>query len=237
MFLFENLDKISAPVEIAAPKYMEELDQGYGYILYRTTVTGAGEPLKLNIESVHDRAEVFVDGDFKTTYERWDMPTEEEMLTLDYPYGEEHSLDILCENMGRVNYGEKLLDKKGIKGAKLNVRRYHFGWIAYCLPMNDLAGLEFCEADAAGYAVPVFLQGEFEIEEKPMDSFIKLDGFTKGFVMINGFNIGRYFNPAGPQKTLYVPAPILKQGKNEIIVFESDKTDSLAVEFVDIPEL
>ena len=58
-----------------------------------------------------------------------------------------------------------------------------------------------------------------------------------GFVVINGFNIGRYFNPAGPQKTLYVPAPILKEGRNEIIVFESDKTDSLTVEFLDTPEL
>ena len=102
--------------------------------------------------------------------------------------------------------------------------------------MEDLSGLKF--TDVSGEITsPAFLRGYFEIEDTPCDSFVKLDGFTKGFVVINGFNIGRYFNEAGPQKTLYVPAPILKKGKNEIIVFESDKTDSLTVEFLDTPEL
>jgi beta-galactosidase len=64
-----------------------------------------------------------------------------------------------------------------------------------------------------------------------------LDGFTKGFVTVNGFNIGRYFNPSGPQKTLYVPAPLLKQGDNEIVVFESDSYTAPTVQFVDTPEL
>lgn len=65
-----------------------------------------------------------------------------------------------------------------------------------------------------------------------------MDGFKKGFVVVNGFNIGRYFNPAGPQKTLYIPAPVLKEGNNEIIVFESDGYDANAViEFLENPEL
>ena len=67
--------------------------------------------------------------------------------------------------------------------------------------------------------------------------FLKLDSFTKGFVLVNGFNVGRYYTPAGPQKTLYIPAPLLKQGENEIIVFESDSFHSPTVEFVDTPEL
>jgi beta-galactosidase len=40
--------------------------------------------------------------------------------------------------------------------------------------------------------------------------------------MINEFNIGRY-SEKGPQRTMYVPASILKQGINEILVFESDR--------------
>ena len=76
-----------------------------------------------------------------------------------------------------------------------------------------------------------------EVAVTPADTFIRLDGFKKGFVKINGFNLGRYFNLAGPQKTLYVPAPILKKGVNEILVFESDGTDSLTVEFFDKPDL
>ena len=66
---------------------------------------------------------------------------------------------------------------------------------------------------------------------------MRLDGFTKGVVFVNGFNIGRYFNPAGPQKTLYVPAPMLKNGDNEIVVFETDHSDRSSVTFLDEPDL
>ena len=234
--LLENLDNLAEPVELAEPKFMEQLDQGYGYVLYRTEMVGSGEELRLDIESVHDRAAIFINGEKKATYERWDMPSDEEKLKVLFPYGEKYSFDILCENMGRVNYGQKLIDRKGVEGVRYNRIRKHFGWQAYRLTMNDLSGLKF--TDVKGEVnEPTFLRGYLNIDGTPCDSFIKLDGFTKGFVVINGFNIGRYFNEAGPQKTLYVPAPILKKGKNEIIVFESDKTDSLTVEFLDTPEL
>lgn len=235
-YLLENLDNLADPIDIKIPTYMEQLDQGYGYILYRKEMEGSGEKLRLDIESVHDRAEIFIDGDRKATYERWDMPSEEDRFVIDLPYGKDFRLDILCENMGRVNYGQKLIDKKGISGVRFNRIRNYFDWQAYNLPMDDLSHLKFSEADGA-YDTPVFLRGYFSIEGQPNDTFIKLDGFTKGFVTINGFNIGRYFNPAGPQRTLYVPAPVLKEGENEIIVFESDKTDSITVEFVDTPIL
>ena len=78
--------------------------------------------------------------------------------------------------------------------------------------------------------------GELNIEGKPADTFLRLDGFKKGFVTINGFNLGRYWE-IGPTKTLYVPAPMLKEGKNEIIVFESDGTATATVEFFAKPDL
>lgn len=83
----------------------------------------------------------------------------------------------------------------------------------------------------------MFLKGTLTVEGAPADTFVRLDGFTKGFVTVNGFNIGRYFNPAGPQKTLYVPAPLLKEGKNEIVVFESDGYEIPKVMFTDMPIL
>lgn len=72
---------------------------------------------------------------------------------------------------------------------------------------------------------------------KPFDTFLKLENFTKGFVTVNGFNIGRYWE-IGPQKTLYVPRSLLKKGQNEFIVFESDglKGEPIA-ELTDKPEL
>ena len=66
---------------------------------------------------------------------------------------------------------------------------------------------------------------------------MKLSDFTKGFVTINGFNLGRYWE-IGPQQTLYVPASVLRDGENEIIVFESDGLKGEpVVEFVDKPIL
>ena len=82
-----------------------------------------------------------------------------------------------------------------------------------------------------------FLRGVLNIEGEPKDTFIRLDGFHHGFVTVNGFNLGRYYNDAGPQKTLYCPAPMLKTGENEILVFETDSSDRNVIEFVDVPEL
>jgi beta-galactosidase len=56
-------------------------------------------------------------------------------------------------------------------------------------------------------------------------------------VVVNGFNLGRYYNDAGPQKTLYCPAPVLKSGENEIVVFETDSCEGNIIEFTDVPDL
>ena len=138
--------------------------------------------------------------------------------------------------MGRVNYGPKILDRKGIKGVRMGLQN-HFGWNMYPLTMDNLDKLEFSVKNDGESSVPTFFRGVMNIESEPCDTFVKLDGFTKGIVIVNGFNLGRYYNPAGPQKTLYVPAPVLKKGENEIIVFESDKTTADFVEFCDKPKL
>ena len=55
-----------------------------------------------------------------------------------------------------------------------------------------------------------------------VDTFINMEDWTKGVVWVNGINLGRYWN-IGPQVTLYLPAPFLNPGTNEIIVFEEKK--------------
>lgn len=237
--LFENLDNIANKIHVTAPKYMEDIGQNFGYVLYRTTINGPFDNWSLNIEHVHDRAQVFVDGVYKTTYTRWEKIENEDKVKIPLGYNQYANLDILVENMGRVNYGPKLRDKKGATGIKFCSQysnQYHFGWDMYSLPMNNLSKLIFKENVDINKIEPMFLKGYLEIEDEPKDTFLLLDGFEKGFVVINGFNIGRYYKE-GPQRTLYVPAPILKKGKNEIIVFESDKTSSLTVEFLDKPIL
>jgi len=235
--LFDNIDKISKPINSRAPKFMEEFGQNYGYILYRSTVKGPRELGSVTVENIHDRVQIFLDGKLSGVYSRWTPPTNDELISVEFGRDDIVKIDVLVENMGRVNYGAHLRDRKGISAVRI-CGQYHFGWDIYCLPMEDeLNALDFKSVTGERITTPTFLRGFLEIDGQPEDTFIRLDGFHKGFVKINGFNIGRYFNDAGPQKTLFVPAPILKSGKNEIIVFESDSTDAMYVEFFDEPDL
>lgn len=236
VYLFDALESISFPISSPTPKFMEDVGQSYGYILYRTKLNGPNDGNPLILDELHDRANIFVNGEFKTVYYRNDDITEENALKIPLSKNEEAELDILVENMGRINYGSKLGDRKGVCAVRLGYQN-HFGWDIYPLPMDNLGNLSYKKLTELKSGSPVFLRGTLDIKGEPKDTFIRLDGFTKGFVTINSVNIGRYFNSAGPQKTLYVPAPFLKEGKNEIVVFESDAVSDTTVEFVDTPEL
>ena len=228
--LLPQADRLTTPIRSAQTQTMEELGQDFGFTLYRTTLRGPFSGVNLELGRVHDRAVVYLDGKHIGTVER---SRRRDTMPLKLAAGETAKLEILVENMGRVNYGAKLFDKKGLlDGVRLDMQ-YHFGWEMFCLPMDDLSGLQWSDT-ADG---PRFLRGSLHIDETPKDTFLRLDHFTRGFVLINGFNVGRYYTPAGPQKTLYIPAPLLRQGENEIIVFESDEFHSPTVEFVDTPEL
>lgn len=227
-YLFDGLDSMSKPVKSATPLNMEKLDQGYGYVLYRCHVEGPREELPLTIQDVHDRALVFVDGEYLGTVER-DIDGEQMMISVPK---EGVQLDILVENCGRINYGPYLKDFKGItQGVRIN-RQFLFGWENYSLPMDDLNVISYQERSGdIKENCPAFYKGYFDAEELG-HTFLKLDGWHKGQVYINGFNIGRHYE-IGPQKTYFVPAALLKEGKNEIVVFEQYSPDCPKVEFVD----
>ena len=227
--LFDQLNNLTTPVRAAFPKTMEELDQDFGYILYRTELKGPFEELELFCGDIHDRAIFYVNGKQVGIKER---SRRNDPIRIGLGFGETATLDILVENMGRVNYGIKLMDRKGILGGVRLGQRFHYGWEMYPMTMDDLGGLSYGETQPSG-TVPAFLRGTLTVEGTPCDTYVKLDGFTKGFVTVNGFNIGRYFNPAGPQKTLYIPAQLLREGENEIVVFESDGYEEAVVELVD----
>ena len=230
--LLDTVNAISAPVRTAEPKFMEQIGQGYGFTLYSTTVRGPMSELPLKFDCVHDRAIVYINGEKKGWYER-DRHSDDIRVAL--KKGEEIRLDILVENMGRINYGPELRDRKGMTGIRFG-QQNHYGWDMYPMEMKDLSGVRY-ETCEGGVDKSSFLRGTLNIEGEPQDSFIRLDGFHHGFVAVNGFNLGRYYNDAGPQKTLYCPAPMLKTGKNEIVVFETDSSDGHVIEFVDTPEL
>jgi beta-galactosidase len=237
--LFENLDALSEKrATCNRTVSMEDLDQDYGLICYRSKLRYTDPRVRhLHIDGLADRATVYIDGTYIGTV----MRDEEQNPDITFTVKEGGSeLTILVENMGRVNYGDQLRDRKGVGAVRLGYlgRQHQFGWDIYSLPMEkELENLQFLPAKEPCYQGPTFLRGKLTLTDAPCDTFLRLDGFHKGFVKINGFNLGRYFNDAGPQRTLYVPAPILKQGENEILVFESDGTDTLTVTFTDTPDL
>lgn len=230
--IFDAAKLLAKPVQSATPQFMEDIGQYYGFTLYSTTVDGPRDEAEIKFDSVHDRAVVFIDGKYRGYYER---TREGEPVSFSLKKGEKCRIDILCENMGRVNYGPKIMDRKGVKGVRFNLQ-YHFGWDMYPLPLDNISLLKY-KHESGDVKTASFLKGTLKIEGETHDTFMRLDGFTKGVVFVNGFNIGRYYNPAGPQKTLYIPAPMLKKGDNEIVVFETDHSDRSFVTFLDKPDL
>lgn len=237
--LFDLLDVLSTPERRTCPEPMEKLGQDYGFILYTTQISGPREHCSLELQEVHDRAMVFVDGEYKGVIERWDP----QPIEFQVPEGGAE-LRILVENMGRTNYGPYLKDYKGItEGARLGFQ-FLFDWTIHTLPLDNLALLHNVPGPVhqaqgeGGLEGPAFYKGSFAIpnEEEIADTFLKLEGWTKGVVFVNGFNLGRYWE-AGPQKTLYVPGPLLQAGDNEIVVFELHGTTKLHVALQDQADL
>ena len=83
---------------------------------------------------------------------------------------------------------------------------------------------------------PKFFRGSFDAAEG-LDAYVDTEGFTKGNVFINGFNLGRYWNTAGPQQRLYLPGPLLKKENNEIVVLELENTATDKIHLLDQPKL
>lgn len=225
--LLSNLDALSSPIHSDVPRAMEEYGIGYGYIAYRTVLNRDYRDAKLSFESLGDRAQVLVNGRLQGIAYLNDSLE----VTVNAKKGD--VLTILVENMGRANFGPKMMRKKGLPGRVLLGGKIHFSWDVYPLPMTDLSGLSFGGDEAEA---PAFYEGTFTVEE-PADTFLRTDSFKKGFAVLNGFNLGRYWE-VGPQKTLYVPGPLLKKGENTLLLFESDgRKGEAEVEFVDRPEL
>ena len=226
--IFESLDRLSAPIHSDVPLCMEKYGQGYGYIAYRTRLNRNYDDVPLSFESLGDRAQIYINDELVGIVYINDS------LEIDITAKQGDILTVLCENMGRANFGPKMMRKKGIAGRCLLDGKIHFNWEVYPLWMNNLEKVEY--SNKMPKEKSVFLKGSFIIDE-PCDTFIKLDNFTKGFVTVNGFNLGRYWE-IGPQQTLYLPASLLNKGENEIVIFESDGVKGKPTfELVDKPVL
>ena len=187
------------------------------------------EYAKLEFESLGDRAQIYINKKLIGI-----VYINDEELKIEITAKKGDVLTVLCENMGRTNFGPKMSRKKGIAGRCMLNDKIHFNWDVYPLPMENTN--EVLYSSKTPEEESAFYRGTFEVDN-PCDTFLNTENFTKGFVLINGFNLGRYWD-IGPQKTLYVPASLLKQGENEIVLFESDGIKGEPeILFVDKPDL
>lgn len=226
--LFENLDNIGEKHHVPVPEGMEYFGQNFGLIYYETTLKGKYNASPMYVKNVHDFAEVYFDGEKKTSIDRTLYSVEGKTTLKDVIFkkkkGEsspflmpalsgERKIGVLVDTMGRVNYGGNMLDRKGISDIYLGIQRL-MNYDVWTLPLDNLDKLKY--SSSVKKEEPVFLKGSFKTDSKA-DCFIHLDGFNRGCVYINGFNLGRFWK-VGPQKSLYIPGTLLKD-ENEIIVF------------------
>ena len=212
--LFENLPKALSD---SRPGTMEQYDQGYGCILYRTTLP-AGPDAMLEAKAVNDIGQVFLDGKRLGFMDRRSRKFSVRLPSRNAPA----TLDLLVEAMGRVNFGPEVHDRKGLQ-APVQLRALNAdpveltGWSIYNLPLDTSArhNLRFTRPKANE---PAFWRAKLKVE-RPGDTFLDLRGWGKGFVWVNGHNLGRFWN-IGPQQTMYLPGPWLKSGNNEIVILD-----------------
>lgn len=221
--LWENLPE---PVESETVKTMEELDMGYGSVLYSSTLPRITSGDILEINDPHDYAQVFIGGKFIAALDR--RKGEKTIELGSFPPGEK--LDILVEGMGRINFGRAIKDYKGITESvkilqKTEGKEFELkNWKIYLLPdeLDFYKSMEFVSIDSIKTVSPTYpigvYRGKFNVDQVS-DTYLNFETWGKGLVLVNGYPLGRIWQ-IGPQQTLYTPGPWLKQGENEIMVFD-----------------
>ncbi|KAM4546396.1 beta-galactosidase-1-like protein 2 [Fundulus diaphanus] len=236
--LWDALSLAEGPFKSSKAISMENLPannangQSYGYTLYETTITSGG--LLQSGDNVRDRALVFVDRRYIGLFNH-------QNLELAVPDGKEkRTLSFLVENCGRVHRGRDL-DKQH-KGLVGDILLNHIPLRDFTIYSLDLKPSFIDSLYQAPWknlpenpSFPGFFMGRLFAYGYPSDTFVKLPGWEKGVVFINGLNLGRYWS-IGPQQALYLPGPFLNSGINQVFVFEEQEGD-YKVYFEDSPDL
>lgn len=210
----------------------EDMDMGWGIADYSTALPKIPVGSMLTLNEPHDFAQVFVDGKYIGKIDR--VKNEKTLMLPPVEKGAE--LCIRIEAMGRINFGRAIKDYKGITkevtiSAEMDGHEASWNlknWTIVPIPDNYETAVKALSVGTetskrtrqhaklltkAGY-----YRGHFTLR-KPDDTFLNMEAFGKGQVYVNGHAIGRFWN-IGPQQTLYLPGCWLKQGRNEVIVFD-----------------
>ncbi len=232
--------------ETGAIKTFEEMDMGWGTMIYSTQLPEITTPSVLTGE-FHDFAQVFIDGKY---IGKIDRVKNEKSLTIP-AVKKGADLTIIVEGMGRINFGRAIKDFKGIVGnvtlasetddAELVLTPKKWTNVAipddYETARAALDMVKNVNSNAKGSVPGLALTQNYEESQKLTalfksgyhrgyfnltkvgDTFLNFETWGKGQVYVNGHALGRIWS-IGPQQTLYVPGCWLKKGQNEIIVLD-----------------
>ena len=208
------------PVAVTSetPRSMEEVDQAYGYILYRATIgeLSGGDKALLQVDALHSYARVYVDGQLQGVIDR---RLGQKELRIAAHRGQR--LDLLVENSGRINFTTRIRgERAGIVGDVGDVRldgRVLHGWEMVRLPLDEPPADGYAPQGCAG---PCFYRGSLRVS-KPGDTYLNTSSLGKGVVWVNGHLLGRFWN-VGPMGSLYLPGAWLRSGENDLTVMDLD---------------
>ncbi|MGY1501624.1 glycoside hydrolase family 35 protein [Streptomyces sp. QTS52] len=209
------LDTLGGPeTEHAVPPTFEELDVDRGLVRYTVTVPGPRRPYPLSVRGLRDLAVVYVDGVRAGVLGEGDVRLAE-------PVAGHARVELWVESLGRVSYGPRVGEPKGITGGVLHERQFLHGVRARGLRLDAFEEGAVREVPFAGLPsedAPGLYRGAVTVRGAG-DARLELPGWTRGFAWVNGFGLGRYWC-VGPQRSLYVPGPVLREGVNEVWVLE-----------------
>ena len=212
-------DNLPQPVSSVQPKTFEAYGQYHGFVLYKTELNGIKNG-KLIVTDIHDYATVFLNGNYIGKLDR-----REGVNSIDIPSSntEVPVLEIFVEAMGHINFGKNIIDRKGITDSVTLNGTKLLNWQAYNLPMDKKYIWDLRSSGKSLKKPGVFFKGNFVLSKGEgnlfSDTYIDVSNFIKGIVWVNGHNLGRYWN-IGPQKRLYCPSTWLREGMNEIMIFD-----------------
>jgi beta-galactosidase len=201
------------------PPTFEELGVERGLVRYEVTVPGPRQPYPLTVRGLRDPAVAYVDGERAGVLDEGDVCLKE-------PVAGYARVELWVESLGRVNYGPRLGEPKGITGGVLHERQFLHDVRARGLPLEALEDVERVREVPARELLedgaPGLYRGTVAVRGAG-DARLELPGWIRGFVWINGFGLGRDWS-AGPQRSLYVPGPLLREGVNDVWVLELEGT-------------
>lgn len=218
------LEPVRSSIIVSPDRYdmptMEAAERPFGYMMYWKVFDKAIDGV-LSLEGLRDYAQIFVDDSIIATVDR-NMPAAQVLRKVKVSIPGGGRLKVIVENMGRINFGKKLWDDhKGMtKALKINGKAIA-GWSSHQI-IDYVASADFQGSDSKVPFKPNGLNcygGTFSLNDTA-DTWLDMHGFGKGVVVVNGHNLGRYWE-VGPQYSLYVPGVWLRKGENHISILDA----------------